>query len=114
MPRFIFTLALALGMLAVAPAASQASRPGVTPSSACVSGWEFNNVLEGTPRADAERFLDGPGRGGDPQLRLYRSCANDWAHAQVHVRYVRGRVFSVMGMRIGRGGRFVVPPRGRR
>lgn len=110
MLKLIAALALALGLLAIAPAASQASRPGVTPSSTCVSGWEFNHLLEGTPRAEAERFLDGPGRGDDRQLRKYRSCANDWARAQVHVKYVRGRVFSVMGLRIGPGGRFDVPP----
>jgi hypothetical protein len=113
MHKFITSLLLTLALLfggavTLAPAA-QAARPGVTPSSACVSGYEFNNLLEGTPRAEAERFLDGPGRGDGDSLRVYRSCANDWAHAQVHVRYVRGRVFSVMGMRIGDGGRFDIP-----
>jgi hypothetical protein len=112
--KSITTLAIATGLLFGGIAPAVASRPGVTPTSACVSGWEFNNLHEGTPRAEAERFLDGSGRGDGDSLRIYRSCANDWAHAQVHVRYVRGRVFSVMGMRIGQGGRFDVPPKGGR
>lgn len=108
-------LAVVAVALVAAPAAAEpnvpGSRPGVTPNSACVSGWEAENLAWGTPRVEAEKFLDGPGRGEDQKLRVYRSCAGPWDHAQVHVRYINGRVAMVMNLRIGRHGTLGVPPR---
>lgn len=108
MRRALTTLLLALAAL-TPMADAQASRPGVTPDSKCVSGYEFNNLPNGTPRADAEAFLDGPGRGWGQSVRIYRSCAGSWASAQVSVRYVDGKVRSVMGVRMD-GGRLLLPP----
>jgi hypothetical protein len=94
------------------PTVPHGSRPGVTPTSKCVSGYEFEHIRNGTPRAEAERFLDGPGRfwDGNKNLAIYRSCAGSWREAQVGVKYVGGRVFWVSGTRIVNG-TLIAPPK---
>lgn len=87
------------------------SRDGVTPRSKCVSGYEFQNLKNGTPRAQAERFLDGPGRSDGRFIRVYRSCAYPWRHAHVSVSYYKGHVFDVIRVR-SKNGTLVIPPRG--
>lgn len=109
MNNALAALATALLLVGVGAAPVSASRPGVTPSSKCVSGYEFEQLRAGTPRAEAEAFLDGPGRGDQHTLRHYRSCAGTWRQAQVSVKYLDGRVFSVFDTRISGGGHFIVP-----
>lgn len=86
------------------------SREGVTPKSKCVSGYELRNLKRGTPRAEAERFLDGRGRSDGPLIRAYRSCAYSWRFANVSVSYYKGRVFDVIRIR-SKNGTLVIPPR---
>lgn len=103
MSKLLTALALALGILFAVPAASLASRPGVTPSSACVSGWEFNQLTSGASRAAVEDLLDGPGRATYAGQRAYRSCAGSWRQAQVVVRYAEGRLTLFAGVRLNSG-----------
>jgi hypothetical protein len=91
-------LLLGVGMLA-SPASAEpdwdgsGSRPGVTPTSRCVTPSEFYSLDRfKTTREEAERILDWKGRSAKSGVntwrwRYYRGCNGTWTTSKIGIRY---------------------------
>lgn len=106
MKRALITAGLVVAGL-IAPAPAIASRPGVTPTSACVSGWEFGQLRDGMSRQDVEALLDGPGRPHPRYSRRmaeYRPCASPtWRQGRTIVEYRHGAFYDAAEIIVDEG-----------
>lgn len=101
--RLITALAAAVMLLSVASPAVADPRPGVNPTSPCVTPSEFYSIDKGgKTRKEVNAILDWEGRNALTQtadrlaytwhVRLYRGCNGSWWNSPIWVHYKNGRV----------------------
>lgn len=91
-----------IAALLVPDAAAADTRPGVTPTSGCVTRPEWNHLHHGMARAEVYRLLDWEGGPvlmptvAKPReswrIRTYRGCKGSWGSSRIYLWFRHGRL----------------------